>query len=248
MASQRFAYTWVFGLSLALVCVLAPAASAQQDLLQSWLFNGRTETAVRQGLNSQAEQRLMQLKEFCDLTEEQTAKLKFAAAGDVNRFFLEVAKVRKSTKNLDQNDQNAVQEAWQVISPLSERLQQGIFNDGSLFAKVMASTLDEQQIATYKRLLKEQVDRKHHALVMSAVSTIEESIPMVDGQREKLVALLDAQEVKDAKRMGLEAYIAYAKLAKVPEEELAKIFDKDQVKALAKLRERYAGIVQVFNQ
>ncbi len=71
---------------------------------------------------------------------------------------------------------------------------------------------------------------------------------MVDGQREKFIALLDAQEVKETKQMGLEAYVAYAKLAKVPEEELAKIFDKDQIKALSKLRERYAGIVQVFNQ
>ncbi len=145
LAATRFACTWAFMLSLAVVTVIARPAAAQQDLLQSWLFNGRTETAVKQGLLSQAEQRLLQLEEFCDLTDEQASKLKFAAAGDVNRFFLEVAQVRKKTKNLDQNDQNAVQEAWQVISPLSERLQQGIFDDKSLFSKVMASTLDESK-------------------------------------------------------------------------------------------------------
>ena len=38
-------------------------SAQQQDWIQSWLFNGRTEANVRLGLQNQAEQKLIQLKE-----------------------------------------------------------------------------------------------------------------------------------------------------------------------------------------
>ncbi len=233
----------------AIQCVASAALHAQQtDWVQSWLFNGRTETVVRQGLQNQAEQRLTLMKDTCHLSEEQYAKLKLAAAGDVNRFFHEVAQVRKATAGVDQQNQNAIQEAWLVVSPLSVRLQAGIYDEKSLFVKVMSSTLDETQVMEYKRVLREQIDRRHHAMVLAVVSTLEENIPLVGEQREKLIALLDAQNIKEVKQQGMEAYIGYAKLGKVPDEELEKLFDKDQLKALKAVRERYAAIVQMFNQ
>jgi len=229
--------------------VAATTLHAQQpDWIQSWLFNGRTEIAVRQSLQNQAEQKLSLMKDICNLSEDQHAKLKLAAAGDVNRFFHEVAQVRKATAGVDQQNQNAIQEAWLVVSPLSTRLQAGIFDEKSLFVKVMTNTLDEAQVKKYKRVLQEQIDRRHHAMVLAVVSTLEENIPLVGEQRDKLIALLDAQTIKEVKQQGMEAYIGYAKLGKVPDEELEKLFDKDQLKTLKAVRERYAAIVQMFNQ
>ena len=220
----------------------------QQDWIQSWLFNGRTEASVRLGLQNQAEQKLTQLKEQCCLTEEQATKLKLAAAGDVNRFFHEVEQARKATKGLDQQNQNAVQEAWAVVSPLTTRLNAGLYDEKSLFAKVMSSTLDAAQVDEYKRLLTEQLERRHHAVVLTTVSTIEDSLPLIADQRKKLVELLDAQKVKGSQQQGMETYVGYAKLAKVPEAELEKLFDKEQMKVLKYLRERYAPIVQMVDR
>lgn len=229
--------------------LLSPSALAQQqDWIQSWLFNGRTETVVRENLQNQAVQKLSLMKDVCNLRDDQLAKLKLAAAGDVNRFFHEVAQARKATSGIDQQDQNAVQAAWNIVSPLTTRLQAGIYDEKSLFSKVMTSTLDDVQVREYKRVIQEQIDRRHHALVLSLVSTLEEKIPFVGEQREKLIALLDAQTVKDAKQQGLESYIGFAKLSKIPDEELAKVFDKDQLKTLVAVRERYAGVIQMFNQ
>lgn len=224
------------------------ALAQQQDWIQSWLFNGRTEANVRLGLQNQAEQKLSQLKEHCSLSEEQATKLKLAAAGDVNRFFHEVELARKATKGLDQQNQNAVQQAWAVVSPLTTRLNAGLYNEKSLFSKVMSSTLDAAQILEYKRLLAEQLERRHHAMVLTTVSTIEDSLPLVADQRTKLIELLDAQKIKALQQQGMETYVGYAKLAKVPEEELEKLFDKEQVQALKKLRDRYAPVVQMLNQ
>ncbi len=218
----------------------------QQDWIQSWVFNGRTETVVRESLQNQADQKLKQMEEACGLTAEQNSKLKLAATGDVNRFFHEVAQLRKATKDLNQQDQNTVQEAWTLISPLSTRLQAGLFDEKSLFAKVMSSTLDEAQANEYKKMLREQIERRHHALVLAMVSTLEKHVPMVGDQREKLIELLDAQPVKDVKQQGLEAFVGYAKLDRVPVKELEKLFDKDQLTVLNSLRERYAQIVQMF--
>jgi len=224
------------------------ASAQQQDWIQSWLFNGRTDASVRLGLQNQAEQKLAQLKEQCRLTEEQATKLKLAAVGDVNRFFHEVEQARKATKGLDQQNQNAVQEAWAVVSPLTTRLNSGLYDEKSLFAKVMSSTLDAAQVDEYKRLLTEQLERRHHAVVLTTVSTIEDSLPLVADQRKKLVDLLDAQKVKTSQQQGMETYVGYAKLAKVPEAELEKLFDKEQMKALKSLRDRYAPIVQMFDR
>ncbi len=221
----------------------------QQDWIQSWLYNGRTEASVRLGLQHQAEQKLTQLKDQCRLTEEQAVKLKLAAAGDVNRFFHEVEQARKATKGLDQQNQNAVQEAWAVVSPLTTRLNAGLYEEKSLFAKVMASTLDAAQVGDYKQLQAEQLERRHHAMVLTTVSTIEESLPLVQDQRTKLVELLDAQKLKAIQpQQGLETYVGYAKLAKVPEADLEKLFDKEQMKTLKILRDRYAPIVQMFDR
>ncbi len=242
---RTITHVWFF----VCIAVFANRVSAQQqDWIQSWLFNGRTEASVRLSLQNQAEQRLLQLKEQCRLTEEQASKLKLAAAGDINRFFHEVERARKATKGLDQQNQNAVQEAWAVVSPLTTRLNAGLFNEKSLFAKVMASTLDAAQVDEYKQLLAQQLERRHHAMVLATVSTIEDSLPLVKDQRAKLIELLDAQKLKALpQQQGLETYVGYAKLAKVPEAELEKLFDKDQMKTLKTLRDRYAPIVQMFD-
>lgn len=232
----------------ALVLSFACASYAQQqDWIQSWAFNGRTETSVRQGLQNQAEQKLTQLKEHCNLTDEQHAKLKLAANGDISRFFSEVAKVRKATAKVDQQNQNDVQEAWNLVRPLTERMQAGIYGENSLFAKVMSSTLEESQIEKYQKIVRDQLERRHHALVLSMVTTLEKNVPMVGDQREKLVALLDAQPVTTAKQKELEAFVGYVKLSRVPDEELEKLFDKDQLKVIMALRERYIAITQMFN-
>lgn len=237
---------WLF---LCAVVLARPAFAQEQDWIQSWLFNGRTEASVRLGLQNQAEQKLALLKEQCRLTDEQAMKLKLAAAGDVNRFFHDVAQARKATKGLDQQNQNAVQEAWNVVSPLTVRLNAGLYGDKSLFTKVMSSTLDPSQIEEYKRLLADQLERRHHAMVLTTVSTIEDSLPLVQEQRKKLIELLDAQKLKAAPpQQGLEAYVGYAKLAKVPQADLEKLFDKEQLKVLKTLRERYAPIIQMFDR
>ena len=113
----------------------------------------------------------------------------------------------------------------------------------------MSSTLEAGQIEEYKHLLAEQLERRFHAMVLTTVSTIEESLPLVADQRVKLIELLDAQKLKGIPpQQGLETYVGYAKLAKVPEAELEKLFDKEQMKTLKILRDRYAPIVQMFDR
>jgi replicative DNA helicase len=142
-----------------------------------------------------------------------------------------------------------VQEAWTIVSPLTTRLNAGLYDEKSLFTKVMSCTLDAGQIDEYKRLVAEQLERRHHAMVLTTVSTIEESLPLVEDQRAKLIELLDAQKVKVIQQQqGMESYVGYAKLAKVQVADLEKLFDKEQMKAIKAVRDRYAPVVQMFNQ
>ncbi len=229
------------------VALAATARGQEQDWIQSWVFNGRSEKSVRERFETLANQKIELLQTSCQLTEEQTSKLRLAVAGDISRFFHEVARVRQATAGLKMQDQNAVQEAWVIISPLATRVQQGIFEGESLLSKVLANTLNSVQQQEYNRIIEARTQRRYHAIILTTVATIEESLPLLEAQRSKLVALMDQQELK-LKNVpnGYETYIGYVKLAKIPDSELAAFLDQEQLATIKRITERYAPILQTL--
>jgi hypothetical protein len=233
-------------LSIAVLCISSANVWAQeQDWIQSWVFNGRTEKSVRERFELQASQKIEQLKTSCTLTEEQLGKLRLAAAGDVSRFFHDVARVREATAGKRMQDQNAVQEAWAIISPLAARMQKGIYEEDSLLNKVLASILDKTQQQEYDRVREEQVQRRHHAIVLTTVAAIEEGVPLLAEQRLRLIELIDRQQLKPKIiPHNYETYIGYLKLSQVPEEELAALLDQEQLATIKRMLVRRAPLIQ----
>ena len=96
-----------------------------------------------------------ELHRACALDDTQKQKLKLAGTSDIKRFFEEVDVVRKKFKD-SKHDQNAWQNIWQELQPLQMKMQRGLFNDSSFFAKTIRKSLTPDQLAKYDEVTKER--------------------------------------------------------------------------------------------
>jgi hypothetical protein len=158
-----------------------------EEQFNQWLTNGRA--TPQQQFETQLSGRLSRLDATCELTHHQRVKLELAARGDIARFQSELAPVHDELvgQSFDQNRFDAV---FQKIAPFQERIRRGILDDGSLFQKVLANTLDGEQRLAYERAESEQIAFQYRAAVKLFVATLDATAPMLDKQREDLLALL----------------------------------------------------------
>lgn len=217
----------------------------QQDWVSNWAFNGRTEKQVESQLKSDYQMRLKMIDRLCDLQQPQVAKMTTAGDADVSRFFRDVAKARREVDalGLKGNNNNDINQMWQIVSPISQQMQAGIFSDKSLFQKVMRSTLSEGQHGLYEAELKKNRQRRWQTITRVNVAEIEKSTPLLADQRQKLLELLDAQEIPDKINSNMDAYIGFLKLlkAKKQDKKLGNILDKQQMVVIQKYCDRYRG-------
>ena len=217
----------------------------EQDWISNWVFQGRSEKDIQSQLQSDCQMRLKMLDRVCDLSDSQMAKMTTAGDGDVTRFFRDVAQIRSELKKLGLkgNDNNDINQMWQIVSPLSQQFQKGMFAEKSLFQKVMRSALSEEQQDLYQAALDKNRKRRWKTLTRINVAEIEKSMPLLTEQREKLLELLDAQELPDKIDKHMDASVGYLKLlkAKMQDEDLGDILDKQQMAVIQKYCDRYRG-------
>lgn len=203
-----------------------------EQQFNSWLMNGSgANNSPEDHLGSTLQVQIKQLDTICEFTDQQRQKLELAGGRDIARFIRRVDKLKAEVvgKSFPQNDIN---ELWQRIQPLSQEWQGGIFKGESLFAKVLAGIMDEEQAATYEQMLTDQWNRQYAAGVKVAVATIERGVPMTSTQREKFVELFEPPPRPKAGDMRYLRYLVLYQLSAVPESELSAIFDEAQIEAM----------------
>ena len=220
-------------------------AGGQQDWVAMWAFNGRSEEQVRTQLNAEGEMRVAQIDRVCSLNDGQKKKLAKAADADVKRFFRDVAKVRNQIVEMggNENVNQRINEIWPIVSPLAQRVQQGILADKSLFEKVIRSTLDEQQTNDYQQAMKDDQIRRRKVITRANLAEIERMLPLLSDQREKLLELMDAQELPDKINRQAVGYVGFIKLIKASkrDKQLANILDKHQLAVVNQICDQYRG-------
>jgi len=142
---------------LSIACLVLPATSAsaqvfgrEQDIIAMYLFQGQDEAGFKRSLSSRLNLRLDRIKSLLELDERQSMKIELALKGDLSRFYRAMERVRTKTKGLDMQNQNEMNQAWQLVSPLYTKIMgSGILDDKSLFVKVLDGTLTEEQLERY---------------------------------------------------------------------------------------------------
>jgi hypothetical protein len=142
--------------------------------------------------------RIERIEASCTLTEPQRTRLMLALESDARRFAAEVDAVRgKYTGRQVDLNEPAGQREWnafqQDVGKCRERLR-NLFDESGLFNKVLPTILDEQQLAC---LTAERAARRSfhwRAIVLEAMTKIDESLGLDQRQHDVIVAELFGRE------------------------------------------------------
>lgn len=225
----------MLGPSALVIALAAPPAAAQNDFemteaqFNAWLTNDGTNPDEH--IQSQLAGRLARLENTCNLTAIQRQKLELAGRGDISRFQNQLAPLREEVvgKFFDQNNLDPL---LQRIQPLGQRLKKGIFDEGSLFEKVVAASLDEEQRRALERARAEQIGYQYRAKVKLLIATLDNITPMLAKQREDLLAHL-LKTTRPPRRWSSGQYDWYYVLfqaSQASREEIGEILDDAQLR------------------
>lgn len=215
----------------------AVAFEVPEETFDQWVFGGKTASQVTKRLNSLLTLQVDSVERACGLSDSQKDKLQLAGRGDMKRFFDSVEEKRKKFLEV-RRDQNRFNNIWQEIQPLQMKFNAGLFDEKSLFYKVLKRTLDPEQAEQYEQRERERRRFRYEAKVELAVAMIETGVPLRDVQRQKLVKLL-LEETEPPPRFGQDGYyVVLYKAAQLPKERLQPIFDDGQWRAITQLLAR----------
>ena len=224
----------------------APAALAQpvwsEEQIDQWLFQqDGNASGARRRLDSTLTLQVEDIERACRLTKTQKKKLQLAGRGDIKRFFDRYETVKQKAQFM-KRDQQDLQEILRVIRPLQMTLQAGLFNDDSLLVKSLPNTLSDEQLAPYDAMARERRAFRHRANIELAVTTLEQSMPLRDAQRQGFIALL-TNETKPPRKSGqYDYYVIMFQFGRLPEEKRKPLFDNMQWKVLNRQLDQFRGM------
>jgi hypothetical protein len=202
-----------------------------QANFERWVCNGRSRDQLENSLESLLAVQVDFVKRACGLSEAQSRKLDLAGHGDVRRYTRSIDDLIAKYHEVGQ-DQRKFNEFAQKVFPLQMKMQTGVFDDSSLYRKILAQTLDGGQAARYDE--QERQRRKFHyeAKIEIAVTNLESAVPLRAEQRQRLVKLL-RDETQPPKKFGqYDYYVVLYRASQLGEGKLKPIFDDAQWKAL----------------
>lgn len=237
------------------ICVLADSHVAdaqvfglgqQQDIVAMYLFNGQDEATYRKTVETRAMLKVKQIARLVDLDEDGVTKLELAVTGDVSRFFRRIDELQEATKGLDIQNQNDMQKAWELIMPVQEQINSGVLGEDSLFDRILLSVLNDEQEAKYQEYLLARENAKYEAILKMTLVELERSIPLLAKQRTELLKLLMERPRPKKFQEGYLPYVGFIMIARMKDDELSAILDKQQLATVGGLREQYAAYDQLI--
>lgn len=202
---------------------------------------------TRERLESSIDLQVRRIQQSTQLRDEQKQQLRLAGQGDIQHFFNRVVAARQQFQALDPAKAD-FREAYEIAAPLQMELMRGLFGEDSMFAKVVRTTLDKEQLEAHQE---QEAIRRHQekeANVRMYISSMEANLPITAAQREALVQLASAQlgELRPNSRLHMQL-VAY-RLFTIPDEKMAEIFDAGQMAAFRKMRSRMGDVEQILRQ
>ena len=145
-----------------------------------------------------SEKRLARIDDACDLTDAQRRTLRLAIESDIRRFAAEIDAVRAEYAGVrvNLNDQEG-QKTWHRFQQDVQRCRQrlrGLFDSGSLFAKVLSTTLDAPQVARIESESRARRTFRWRAMVVSALMKMDDMLGLDQEQHVLLEEALLARE------------------------------------------------------
>ena len=185
-------------------------------------FGAKASPAARFAATLEA--RLTELEQECGLTATQRKKLELAGRGDIKRFLDRLDEI--SRHDGDPGDSPGVirKKILQELNGLDQKLAHGIFDEGSLFDKVLATVLsdDRQRDRSTESQKVRTLTRFRDALGLS-VRRAAAGLRISNRQCDELRNLL-CDELSPPRKLVLSDYgIAFLALSKIPDAKIKPI-------------------------
>lgn len=184
-------------------------------------------------LEAQVDREMTRISQSIDLRDDQIEQLRLAGRGDIKRFYDRVEQARQRLRESNERSkQGETVDSHEIAMPLQASLRKGLFGRGSLFQKVVANSLDDQQTVTLQRQLARINELQAEGAVRMFVVKIGCYVPMTSVQRSKLTDILleNATWVRNDPHYSF--LIVIYRFGKVPREKYVAIFDEKQMKAV----------------
>jgi len=202
--------------------------------LDSWVFEYLSNPEEpTQTLEALVDLELDRLSLAVALGEGQIERLRLAGRGDIKRFFNRVDRAKWQLRMMD--DQERRHKTHGSVLLLQEELRKGLFGKESLFEKVVANSLDDQQSAALQQHLSRMRKLQTESTVRMFVAKIGWHIPLTSVQRTRLTDILleDIDSVGSDSRYSF--YIVLYRFSKVPRDQFETFFDENQMKLIVEL-------------
>jgi hypothetical protein len=174
----------------------------------------------------------------CKLSDAQREKLRLAGTGDLKQFFATVDQAREKFRAAGQ-DQQKISECYELAEELQTKLKIGVFDESSLYQKVLCQTLDKDQSLRYEQQERERRQFLYEAKIEMTLSSLENRIALRAGQRQRLLRIV-LDETKPPQNFGDDrSDLVLFQMAQLNDKKLQAILDDDQWKSLKKLLSRY---------
>lgn len=204
--------------------------------------DGESPTLAR--ARRQAELRLGRLERICGLQPRQQRTLELAMESDMRRVAEQIDAVRRtySGARVNMNDQTG-QRTWhqfqQDVQRCRQRMQ-GIFGTGSLYAKVLVTTLDPGQLERIAEESRSQRSFRWKSMVAVVLLKLDASLGLTHQQHEALRKVLLAREPAlqmeapaEQSNSHAEQMLVYMILSEIDQEELRPLVTEPQWRMLS---------------
>lgn len=196
------------------------------------VFRESDRGLARKQLELKLDRHLWTLDQLCQLTEAQQQKLWLAGQGDIKRFFDRVSVVERQLEMSGAAREELNARRFLPVEQLRREFIADLFDDVSLFQKVVDRTLTPAQVARMERREQEQSDPQFYSAVRSYLLSTTRTLDLSAAQSDALEALL----VESLPRTGMgtqyKNYLVAYRVSKIPEEQFAEILEEPQLEAL----------------
>jgi hypothetical protein len=231
-----------------------PAAAAQEQqvfvvndaVFNRLVFGNQQPTAVRDRLKRILTLKIAYVDRLCGISQAQREILELAGKGDIKRWFDVIEDHRQGA--VRQYDQEEYVKVMQQLQTLQRGVGDDAFGDGSLFSKVLRTTLDRDQAARYAAAEQDKQRSRYLTRIEQYVALLDNTLGLSAEQRRKLVSLL-LGHTRPPKQYGpYDLMVVQHQMLRLSEAQLRPIFDEAQWRGLSRRVEESKAIEPILTR
>lgn len=209
----------------------------------AWVF-GNTQAMTPKSEPPQLAVMLAELDRLCSITPEQKQKLELAAKMDLRTFLNDVEAARVEFLKFKTQQEMLNDFYGNVIRPLAVRRTAGFLGRGSLFAKVVKTTLTPEQLKTYESAQEERRKFQYRAAIDAALLSLGDASGLTAKQHETVANYLLENSPPPLLPGRQDRQYVYYQLSQVPEKKLIELLPQKETDKFKRLVAPYAGMKQ----